>query len=227
MLGREKRMSPQFIMSSEGSWFGTSVCIDRMTQSSSACSRSFGKALLISRPLSPHFAKAKGDGYAAPVFRSVRRLKGRGFPAYFDSAGLGSKVSTCDAPPLGKMWIMRLARAGKWERRGASGFSPTSSPPFARAWPIRSCSAKAPTPSVQRARRSRRVGFIGSVQKEELVRQQQGLGILLEGAQWGRRRTAELGGRVPGDFLAGVRGRGAVHLDHRRPGELVVGDLAV
>src|SRR4051812_4766780 len=184
MLGREKRMSPQFIMSSEGSWFGTSVCIERMTQSSSAWSRSFGNALLISRPLSPHFAKGKGDGYAAPVFRSVRRLKGSGLPAYFASAGLGSKVSTCDAPPLGKIWIIRFARAGKGGRLGASGFSPASSPAKARL--IRSVSAKAPTPRVQRVRSSRRVRSIDSVQKEELVRQQQGLRVLFQRAE-GRR----------------------------------------
>jgi hypothetical protein len=31
MLGRMRRASPQFISSSDGSWFGTSACIERMT----------------------------------------------------------------------------------------------------------------------------------------------------------------------------------------------------
>src|SRR2546421_4964415 len=103
---------------------------------------------------------------------------GSGLPAYFSSAGLGSKVSTCDAPPLGKMWIIRFALPGKWGRLGASGLSPAAS--SAKARPMRSASAKAPTPSVERQRSSRRVRVIASVQKEELVRQQQRLGVLLE-----------------------------------------------
>ena len=32
------RASPQFISISDGSWFGTSACIERMTQMSSMCS---------------------------------------------------------------------------------------------------------------------------------------------------------------------------------------------
>jgi hypothetical protein len=43
----------------------------------------------------------------------VRLPDGIGFPAYFSSAGFGSKVSTCDGPPLAKMWTIRLARPGK------------------------------------------------------------------------------------------------------------------
>ncbi len=43
-------------------------------------------------------------GNAAPVFRSVFKFSiGNGLPAYFSRAGLGSKVSTCEGPPLAKM----------------------------------------------------------------------------------------------------------------------------
>ena len=37
MLGRGSRPSPQFISISDGSWLGTSACIERMTQMSSTC----------------------------------------------------------------------------------------------------------------------------------------------------------------------------------------------
>ena len=48
-----------------------------------------------------------GDGKAAPVLRSVRRVSGSVLPASFASAGLGSKVSTCDGPPFRKKWMTR------------------------------------------------------------------------------------------------------------------------
>ena len=35
MLGRTCRGSPQFISNSEGSWFGTSACMERITAMSS------------------------------------------------------------------------------------------------------------------------------------------------------------------------------------------------
>src|ERR1700736_1558340 len=65
---------------------------------------------LTSMPLWPYFLKANGDPNPAPVLRSVGRLDGKGLPAYFVSAGLGSNVSTCDGPPFMNRWITRFAR---------------------------------------------------------------------------------------------------------------------
>jgi hypothetical protein len=55
MLGRISRDSPQFINSSEGSWFGTSACIERTTQMSSIDSAVRAKSSLTSIPLWPYF----------------------------------------------------------------------------------------------------------------------------------------------------------------------------
>jgi hypothetical protein len=62
MLGRESRGSPQFMRRSEGSWFGSSACIERMTQRSSTHPARFGKRLETSIPLLPCFANGKGEG---------------------------------------------------------------------------------------------------------------------------------------------------------------------
>src|SRR5262245_57867311 len=98
--GRTSRASPQFISISDGSWLGTSACIERITHNSSTHVATCGKISLTSIPLLPCFWNLNGDGNAAPVLRSVRRVSGIGLPAYLVSCGLGSKVSTCDAPPL-------------------------------------------------------------------------------------------------------------------------------
>src|SRR5438270_6064896 len=114
MLGRIWRASPQFISRSDGSWFGTSACIERITQMSSMFRAILGKISLTSRPLWPYFWNLNGEGNAAPVLRSVRRFAvGSGFPAYLASAGLGSNVSTWLGPPLANTWITLLAFAGK------------------------------------------------------------------------------------------------------------------
>src|SRR5688572_28096241 len=122
MLGRTRRASPQFMSNSEGSWFGTSACIERITAMSSMLSATFENNSLTSMPLLPYFLNLKGEGYAAPVLRSVRKFSmGRFLPAYFSNDGFGSNVSTCDGPPLQKMWMTCLALAGKWGCLGASG----------------------------------------------------------------------------------------------------------
>jgi hypothetical protein len=101
MLGRISRASPQFISISDGSWLGTSACIERMTAMSSMLRAVCANSSLTSMPLSPYFWNVNGDGKAAPVLRSVRRFsRGSGLPAYFSRAGLGSNVSTCDGPPF-------------------------------------------------------------------------------------------------------------------------------
>ena len=80
-LGRTCRTSPQFIIISDGSWFGMSVYIERMTHRSSTHSPTFGKISLTSMPLWPYFLKLNGDGNAAPVRRSVFSVIGIGLPA--------------------------------------------------------------------------------------------------------------------------------------------------
>src|SRR5262245_57214466 len=96
------RSSPQFIIIKEGSWLGRSVCMERITQRSSANSAVNGKSSLTSRPLLPYFLNENGDGKAVPVLRSVRKLTGSGLPAQFLSNGLGSKVASWEGPPFMK-----------------------------------------------------------------------------------------------------------------------------
>ena len=50
MLGRIGCVLPQVIISSAGSWFGMSVCIERMTQRSSMHLPTSGKISLTSMP---------------------------------------------------------------------------------------------------------------------------------------------------------------------------------
>ena len=123
---------------------------------------------LTSMPLWPYFWNANGDPKPAPVLRSVRSdsVAGSDLPAYFESAGLGSNVSTCDGPPFMNRWITRFARPGNCGSRALSGFSPragpaegegagdaASRPESARRLP----SASAPKPIPARQSASRRV----------------------------------------------------------------------
>ncbi len=55
-------MLPVHIWSSAGSWFGTSVCAERMMQQSSMTRARCGSVSLTSMPLRPCFAKLSGDG---------------------------------------------------------------------------------------------------------------------------------------------------------------------
>ena len=81
MLGRGKRASPQFISIRDGSWFGTSACIDLNTTISSALCATVGNSSLISKPLRPCFLNENGDANKVPVLRSVLRFPdGNGFP---------------------------------------------------------------------------------------------------------------------------------------------------
>ena len=104
MLGRICRASPQFISSSDGSWFGTSACIERITQMSSMLSADVREefadldaALAVFLEL-----ERRGEGRAGLAFGPEFCI-GRALPAYFSSDGLGSKVSTCEGPPLAKI----------------------------------------------------------------------------------------------------------------------------
>ena len=90
-----------------------SVCIERITQMSSAHAPTCGKSSLTSRPLWPYFVNANGDCMSEPVLRSVATVPpGSGCPWYFASIGFGSKLSTCDSPPFMNRKITRVARAG-------------------------------------------------------------------------------------------------------------------
>src|SRR6185436_6031181 len=125
MLGRDGRGSPQFISSSDGSWLGSSACIPRITQRSSTDWARLGKSSLTSIPLWPYFLNLKLEGNATLPFvlPPFWNSDGRALPDRRSSAGFGSNVSTCEGPPLAKMWITRFALPGKWPFLGASGLS--------------------------------------------------------------------------------------------------------
>ena len=158
-LGRTWRTSPQFISISDGSWLGMSACIERTMQRSSTHSPTFEKISLTSVPLWPNFRNLNGEGNAAPVRRSVFSVMGIGLPAYLASDGLGSNVSTCDAPPFMNRWMTRLALAGSGGCFGASGlmawlFGAACRYPVS---PSVDVSATRPMPMPQRDSISRRV----------------------------------------------------------------------
>ena len=60
--GRIGWMLPVCICNNAGSWFGTSVRMDRITQQSSITRARFGKVSLISMPLWPALWNSKGEG---------------------------------------------------------------------------------------------------------------------------------------------------------------------
>src|SRR5262245_20003596 len=94
-------MAPVLNMKSEGSWFGTSVHMDRITQNSSIKLPMREKISDTSMPLCPHLRKANGEANRWPVERSVLGAPpGTGWPLYLDSMGFGSNVSTWDMPPF-------------------------------------------------------------------------------------------------------------------------------
>src|SRR5688572_12435818 len=127
--------------------------MDRITAMSSMHSPTLEKISLTSIPLWPYFLNLKGEGKAAPVFRSVRKVTGNGFPACSSSFGFGSKVSTWDAPPFRKKWMIRLAFGAKCGARGISGFNPSGA---VAAVEKNSARLNAPMPMPQRQRNSRR-----------------------------------------------------------------------
>ncbi len=87
-------------------------------------------------------------------FRSVRKLFiGRSFPAYFCSDGFGSNVSTCEGPPLRKIWITRLALGAKCDCLTESVDDTAAQAALGSIDPR----AKPPMPIPQRERNSRRV----------------------------------------------------------------------
>ena len=116
-------MLPVNIIQFEDSCTGTSVCIERTTQRSSAKRATSGNSSLISNPDWPCRLNLNGEGSSPPVPFSVVRpavLAGR-CPAYWSRAGLGSNVSTCEGAPFIQRWIIRFALAGKCAGFRASG----------------------------------------------------------------------------------------------------------
>src|SRR5688500_5176724 len=77
-------------------------------------------------PLWPCLANLNGDCIRLPLvlrFVFVANDSGSGWPLYFSSAGLGSKVSMCDGPPFMNKKISRLARGVKCGGLTESGFA--------------------------------------------------------------------------------------------------------
>ena len=65
-------MLPEFIISSDGSWLGLSVYIERITQMSSMQPATCGKSSLTSMPLWPRGRAANGEGMILPRFAAAR-----------------------------------------------------------------------------------------------------------------------------------------------------------
>src|SRR5262249_7472695 len=73
---------PQFISISDGSWLGTSACMERMTQMSSMQEATWGKISLTSMPLLPWRGEIFGRGEGGPGRRAALVLgRGRAGPA--------------------------------------------------------------------------------------------------------------------------------------------------
>ena len=109
--------------SSDGSWLGTSACIERMTAMSSIDSAvsaeelaDFDAALAVLAEL-----ERRGRARRRSGARWAECRRAAAWPAYLSSIGLGSNVSTCDGPPFMKRWMTRLALAGKCGAWGRSG----------------------------------------------------------------------------------------------------------
>ena len=163
MLGRISRASPQFISSSDGSWLGTSACIERMTQMSSITLPTLAKdladfdaALAVLLELERRGERRAGLALGGQV-RRRQRLAG-----VFGEPGLGSNVSTCE--PAVQEQVDDVLRLG---RQSAAAWAPaarrSSSPPAAAVCSIspvcfiKSASANAPKPIPHRESISRRV----------------------------------------------------------------------
>ena len=136
-----------------------SVCIERMTQMSSAQAPTCGKSSLTSSPLLPYFVNVNGDCISVPVLRSVATgPPGSGWPWYFASIGFGSKLSTCDRPPFMNRKMTCFAFAG-WCRPlkvFAAAFCGAAAA-ASRDWPSMPAKAIMPKPLPMRQRASRRV----------------------------------------------------------------------
>src|SRR5580693_3579593 len=80
-----------------------------------------------------------------------------GCPSCLTRTGLGSQVSTCEGAPAAKMWMTRLALAGKGGTFGASGERPMFvSAPKRESSRSREARPRAPKPMPRRDKNSRR-----------------------------------------------------------------------
>ena len=116
MLGRIGCMLPLFMNNRPGSWFGVSVCIERMTHRSSMSAAVCGNRSLTSMPASPYWRCLNGDGRILPSRRlrpSAFTKLGTLWPAYLCKRGLGSNVSMCDGPPFMNRKMRCFARGVK------------------------------------------------------------------------------------------------------------------
>src|SRR5882672_3513489 len=196
-------------MKRPGPWFGMSVCIERITQRSSANWERRGKRLLISSPDCPQRRNLNGDGIRLKVLRSVLRFAAGGrCPAWVVSAGLGSNVSTCDGPPFMNRWISRFARGRK-----CGIFASIDESAASAFWsPITAASPSIPVPvpiSFSRLRRDIVMAILASIDVEKGIARQDRVGEALQ--------TAEPDGRPPlGLVLGGEKRRARVEVRRRR-----------
>ena len=117
-------MLPEFIIRSDGLVIRVVGVASSGSRRGRRCSRRrAGRARETSMPLSPRRLRLERRGHdlAGSCGGRSSTEAGGAWPSYFSSAGLGSKVSTCDGPPFMNRKITRFARAGKWGDRGAIG----------------------------------------------------------------------------------------------------------
>ena len=126
MLGRTKVLVPVKVWSMAAPWSTPSPTIDRITQRSSAQSRTWGKRSLTGSPLRPPRRNSQGDCISGPAGFSSSNARGRsmgsGLPWSRVRRSLGSRMSIPEGPPCMKRKMTRRALGLKWGGRSASGF---------------------------------------------------------------------------------------------------------
>src|SRR5579885_2289569 len=184
-------MLPLFIRNRAGPWLGLSVCVERMTQTSSMQRARFGSNSLTSTPLRPCLANRNGTAIRPPVAFSVRSCTAADrWPANRLIDGLGSRRSGPNGPPFMNRWMTRLARGrncGAWlavARARAEGARRLARPRAPKPPPRARIMSRRVIGSMVRLLSIDPIGSMGPIEPmlidiQKLVRGQQHLRILL------------------------------------------------
>ena len=161
MLGRIERASPQFISISDGSWFGTSAVIERMTQMSSmlsaTCENNFADldaALPVFLELERRGKRRAGLAFRGQVLHR-QRLAGILVQGRLGIEGIDVRRAAVGKNMNDSLGLARKLRRLGQERRDIA-FRARAAPPN-RPWKEDSARPIAPMPMPQRHRKSRRV----------------------------------------------------------------------
>ena len=121
MLGKGMVAEPVCMANAAWKCSTMSVCSDRMMQSSSTMAPRLGKSSLTISPLFPWGVNRKGEGRRG-TWATPRRLNPSTiFPLSRCRAGLGSKVSTWEKPPVRNTLMRWRALGAKCGAAGATG----------------------------------------------------------------------------------------------------------